>query len=299
MWFKNLRLYRLTQPINMDAEALSELLEQNSFIPCGSQDLQRVGWVPTLGKNSETFAHEASQAILVTLKKQEKVLPASVVNELLAEKIDEIQEEQARRVYSKEKQQLKDEIMIDLLPRAFTKSRTIKAYIDTKRQWLIVDASSAAASEELLNALRNALGTLSVVPWSTTQVPEDTLTHWLEHGVPAMFELGLEAELISKLGDGSIARVREQDLSSDEIKTMLESGKRVKRLGIIWNEHISCTLDDELAIKRIKFTDMFMESMDMADTDTVAEQMDHEFNLMVATYRDYLDALIEAMGGLS
>ena len=45
MWFKNLRVYRLTREFTLSAEQLNELLEPDTFTPCGSQDMARYGWV--------------------------------------------------------------------------------------------------------------------------------------------------------------------------------------------------------------------------------------------------------------
>ena len=37
MWFKNLRIYRFTQPFQMTAEALADSLSQQAFVPCSKQ----------------------------------------------------------------------------------------------------------------------------------------------------------------------------------------------------------------------------------------------------------------------
>jgi len=165
MWFKNLRLYQLVKnPLPEDEMMLEDQLAEHTFKGCGSQDLQSVGLVSPLGKHGEMLSHSVAECVVFCVKKQDKVLPASVVNELLNDRIEEIEEEQARKVYRKERAQLKDELMMDLLPKAFTKSRLTYAYIDKKQQWLVVNSSSATAAEEVINVLRNALGSFSLVP---------------------------------------------------------------------------------------------------------------------------------------
>jgi recombination associated protein RdgC len=83
----------------------------------------------------------------------------------------------------------------------------------------------------------------------------------------------------------------------DEVKLMLESGKRVKRLELLWREQMSAIVDEDLAIKRLKLTDAFQESLETVDGDSIAAQLDHEFASMVVIYRGFLDDLLAAFGG--
>lgn len=65
-------------------------------------------------------------------KKEEKVVPGSVVNEMLQERISEIEEREARKLPAKERNRLKDELIFELLPRAFSFSKKTYAYIDSQ-----------------------------------------------------------------------------------------------------------------------------------------------------------------------
>ncbi|RMA82182.1 recombination-associated protein RdgC [Umboniibacter marinipuniceus] len=297
MWFKNLRLYQLTQPFDLTGMLLEEKLQSNAFVECGSQDASKLGWISPFGRHGTALVHEAADGLWLTAKKQEKVLPASVINELLAERIADIEADQARKVYKKEKAQMKDELLVELLPRAFTKSSLISGYLDLKRGWFVVNSSSAARAEELINLVRDSIGSFALVPWSTQQLPSDTLTLWLESRAPQNFVVGEEAELVSRQVEGGVARLKEQDLLGDEVKLMLESGKRVKRLELLWRDQISVIVDEDLAIKRLKLTDAFQESLDTVDGDSIAAQLDHEFASMVVVYRGFLDDLLAAFGG--
>ncbi len=49
--------------------------------------------------------------MLIAARKEERILPGSVVRDALKEKVDEIEAEQMRKVYKKERDQLKDEII--------------------------------------------------------------------------------------------------------------------------------------------------------------------------------------------
>ena len=158
MWFKNIRAFRLTKPFDLSPEALGEKLAPRSFVPCAKSQAVAFGWVPPLGEESGELVHAAAGRILLKLKREEKLLPSTVVREQLEEKVADIESEQGRKVYRKERLNLKDEIVQDCLPRAFSRSTHVYAYIDVKANWIFVDAASATRAEELLNLLRECVG---------------------------------------------------------------------------------------------------------------------------------------------
>ena len=125
MWFKNIRAYRLTSPFELSAESLGEKLAQRAFEPCAKSQALSLGWVAPLGDESEQLAHSAGGRLLIKLKREEKLLPSTVVREQLEDKVALIESEQARKVYRKERLTLKDEIIQDCLPRAFSRSSAV------------------------------------------------------------------------------------------------------------------------------------------------------------------------------
>ena len=96
MWFKNLQLYRFTRPFEHDADSLEKMLQSHLFSPCGSQEMSKFGWISPLGKHAEVLVHEAQGQMLLCAKKEEKVLPAAVIKDMLQEKIDEMDEHMKR-----------------------------------------------------------------------------------------------------------------------------------------------------------------------------------------------------------
>ena len=104
MWFKNIRAYRLTSPFTLSPEQLAGQLAQRAFSPCARSQALALGWVPPLGGEDGELVHAAAGRMLVKLKREEKLLPSTVVRELLEEKVAEIEAGQARKVYRKERQ---------------------------------------------------------------------------------------------------------------------------------------------------------------------------------------------------
>lgn len=297
MWFKNLRVYRLTEKLSYTPELLDESLAKFEFQPCGKLDPIKYGWVPPLGREGVQFAHAAGGCMMMCAKKQEKVIPSAVINEVLEERIVEINTSESRHVGRAEKQTLKDDVIFTLMPKALAKSSLDYAYIDTNHQLMIVNSSSASRAEQLISALREALGSIKLIPLTPLNPAQDVLTSWVRTGsTPKEIELGEECELKS-LRDGRIIRCKNQDLTADEITQHIESGMHVTKLAIQWNNAISCIIDEEMSFKRIKYDDAIYERADDGSADSKAQQFDQDFSVMTIELAAFLTAMIHAFGG--
>lgn len=299
MWFRNLLVYRLTQQTPLTEEELVKALATKLAKPCTFQELATFGFIAPFGKGEDApLVHASQDFYLIAARKEERILPASVIKEALQDKVDEIEARDARKVYKKEKDQLKDEIVQDLLPRAFSRKKTIYAAIAPKLGLILVDTTSTSKAEELLSTLREALGSLPVRPVTVKVAPSATLTDWVKTQQAAQgFQVLEDCELRDTHEDGGIIRCKRQDLTSEEIQIHLKSGKVVTLLALTWQDKLSFVLDDKFAIKRIKFEDLLLEEADKEGGDDAASQFDATFILMMLTFAEFIPALLTALGG--
>jgi recombination associated protein RdgC len=298
MWFKNIRAYRLTSPFTLSPEQLGEQLAQRGFEPCAKSQALSLGWTPPLGVEDGELVHAAAGRLLVKLKREEKLLPSTVVRELLEEKISEIEQGQARKVYRKERLNLKDEIIQDCLPRAFTRSTSVYAYIDTRTNWVFVDAASANRAEELLNLLRDCIGSFPVLLPQVNNAPVAVMTGWLLHrSLPEDFELGDECELREPGEEGGVVRCRGVDLLSEEVETHLHAGKQVARLSLGWDERLQLVLAEDLCLRRLRFADELMKENEDLPEDDEAARLDADFALMADAIGGLQERIITVFGG--
>lgn len=295
MWFKNLRIYRFTQPFQAPAD-LDSLLDQYRFSPCQRHQSASFGFVSPFGENSEVLHHRVGDNLLFCARKEEKVLPASAINAELDERARQYADEHARPMPKKERTALKEDIVHQMLPQAFSRFSTLWAYLDLKGQRLVVDASASSKAEDFNALLRGALGSLPVRPWGGHQAGDIHFTDWLaRQSAPAPFELGDEAELKGTGDTPALVRLKQQELAGDEVKIHLEHGKTVTKLGLLWDEHVSFIIDDEYAIKRLRFSDVLKEKNDDMAGMEKAEQLDADFTLMALelnTLFDHLDQVL-------
>ena len=291
-------IYRFTKPFTTSPEEIDQKLAAKAFKPCGSQDLASCGWVEPLGKHGSELVHVTNGRIMLCLQRQDKILPAAVVNEVLEEKVAEIQAQDDRKPGRKERKDLKDDIVFELLPKAFTRSSRQFAYIDPDAGLLVVNTGSHKRAEELLSYLRDSLGSLSVIPLKAKNLIQPIMTQWLRDGaVDARFELGGECELRDSANESSVIRCKQQDLTSKEINNHLQAGMIATKLELCWAGGIDFILDDQLVIKRLTFSDIVKEKLAEVDTETVAEEFDVEFAIMTGEFGQFIPELMSVLGG--
>lgn len=296
MWFKQLTIYPLDKENLPALETLADKLAQAEFKPCMGLDWDTIGFASPVSFSPE-MVFPAQNTLRIALKKEEKVLPAAVVRDILEEKISEIREAEGRNVGRKEKMELKETITDDLLPRAFTKSSKTEALIDTQRGLLLINQANTNRAEMLLTKLRDALGGLEARLPLTQQSPGSLMTEWLLNGAAAgHFELDSDCEL-KGLGDAApVVRISHQDLTAEEVVNLVKNGKVVTQLGLSWQDRVRFVLTQDFTLKRIQFLDVIQEEAagqgDDIQSITFASQI-----LMAEALGDLLAELVHHLGG--
>lgn len=298
MWFKNLRAYRVTQKIDLSVDRLEEELKKQAYKPCSSLDFSRYGWVPPLGKHSDMLTHSCDGYIMICARKQEKILPPAAINEIVEEKALELESENARPIFRKERLNLKDDAIHSLLPRALTKSSLTYGYFSPRNNLLIIDASSVNKAEEFLDHLRATLVLLPVLPLSCTGDVAEIMTRWIKQHPEKGFELDNEIELQSAREAKNTVRCKNQELESDEIMTHIKAGKRVIQLALTWHQAIRFVLSEDFSIKRLRFEDIVQQQAQSDGADDFATQFDQDFSIMALQINQFLEDLLNAFGGI-
>lgn len=300
MWFKHLHLYRLHDVQARSLGEIDTLLAQHSAKPLGNADARRIGWTPPAGRlGGGQMLHPLQGHMLISALRQERLLPASVVKEEVDAEVANIEAEEGRKVTRKEKTAIKERITEELMPRAFVRSQKIDLWWDTERQLIGVNTSNRSRAEDVLDLLRETLGSLKVTPLSTQTLPIRAMTTWLGDTAsrPADLQLGDNVELKAK-GDDGVVRGRQVDLDSDEMQQLLESGRQASKLALSIEGQLSFILHDDLALKSIRFGDALIEMADeLDDGDDALVRMESDFILMAQCLRASVERLVEWLGG--
>lgn len=298
MWFKNLRAYRMTRGLETPLEALEEKLSNRAFRPCTPAQPLSVGWVPALGEGAETLVHSADGRIMLCLRREEKILPSSVVRDLLQERVEGIEAQQGRKVYRKERLSLKDEVVQDCLPRAFSRHSELRMIIDDRARWVMVDSPSASRAEEALNLLRECVGTFPVLPPQSAHAPAAAMSSWLTQStLPEDFEARDECELRDLGEDAAVVRCKGVDLFSDEVRQHIQGTMQVVRIALGWKEQLRFVLGDDLCVRRMKFADALVKENDEIVEEDRLARLDADFALMAPALTALQDRLMAVFGG--
>ncbi|SFI20007.1 recombination-associated protein RdgC [Modicisalibacter xianhensis] len=300
MWFKHLHLYRVHDAPTLSDNDLSAALDEQAFRPLGSVEARRMGWSAPAGRGSQQRLHEIQGHRLMSALRQERLLPASVVKEEMESRAAEREEAEGRPLRRQEKQALKEEIYEEFLPRAFVRTQRIDLWWDTQRHLIGINASSRKRAEDVLDLLRQTLGSLKVTPLATRATPMRAMTEWLSDPEkrPATLALGDQVELKAVSGDESVLRGRQIDLDGEEIQTALETGRQATRLAFTIDESLSLVLTDDLALKTLRFADALIDEASQADDgDDPVLRLETDFALMTQALSRTIEQLIEWLGG--
>jgi len=296
MWFKNIHFYKFEDEFKLDAQALHTALETRKARACGQMEMSAQGWCSPLGNEGLMLVHQTDGNLMLCLRREDKVLPASLVKQEVELKAQEIEQQAGRPVGRKERQDIKDTVLQELMPRALVKSSQTYAAILPKQGWFIVNASSVKKAEELIEHLRKTLGSFNVVSPSTDESLEAAMTSWLlnDQDVPAGFTIEDACEMRSSNENEGIIRCSYVDLGSGEVRAHINTGYRVKKLALNWQERLSFVLSEDLSVKRMRFdTEIVDGAGDSADDD--ASRFDADFAIMAAELGEFIPQLLVAV----
>ena len=299
MWFRNLQLYRLPTPWNVDLAKFDEQLARGPFVKCPSNQPMSRGWVSP--RRNGALVYSLGQQWMIALSVEQRLLPSSVVNDEVKERAELVEAQQGYAPGRKQLKELRERVTEELMPRAFTRRRTTYVWLDPKNGWFCVDAGSPAKAEEVIEHLRHCLDDFPLTMLHTQISPQAAMADWLAGGdAPAGFTIDRDCELKAAGEEKAAVRYVRHPLDGDEIsgeiKAHLAAGKMPTKLALTWDDRISFVLGEKLEIKRLAFLDLLKEEAEKS-AEHADEQFDADFALMTGELSRFLPQLLDALGG--
>jgi recombination associated protein RdgC len=295
MWFRNLVLYKLPK-WSLDAAGLERALARQAFRSCSALEMESRGWTSPRGENEGPLVHTLGEHFLIALGAEQRLLPASIINQYARDRAVELEAKQGFKPGKKQLRDIKLRVADELMPRAFVRRRSTFAWIDAKRGIMAVDASALGKADELLEVLHKCVDGLAVTFLETLSPPASAMTRWLaSHDAPSGFTIDRDCELLLPGADKSAVRYVRHTLETGEVRNHIAGGKQVTRLALTWAGRVSFVLCDNLQVKRVTFVDMKEESQQ--DAANAEEQFDADFALMSGELSRFLADLLDALGG--
>lgn len=290
--FKAIRVYQFTQPFTMP-ENIDELVAAYQFHECQKHQLATFGFVPVIG---ECMTGRAGASVVFKARKQTKILPASEIARKLDDHAATYQHEHGRPMPRKERSAIKEDIVHQMLPVAFSRYETTWAWVNDQR--LYVAVTGHARAEDFNALLRGALGSLPVKPWGGEQPGEVHFTQWLQtQEPPAPFELSTAAKLCGTGDSPARVTLKDQLLTGDEVASMIQHGKLCVEVELYCAERCAVTVTSDYALKGIKWHDTVHERNDDMVGSSAADQMDADLHLYCGEVIALVDELSGALQG--
>ena len=292
--FKNLIVYRIAAGWSVGAAQMQESLEKSRFVECGTTQPISSGWIEPRGVAHAPLAEVVAGQLLLKLATEQKVLPAAVVKRRVDEMAAQIEKSSGRKPGKKQKKELKEDAVLELLPQAFTKQAAINVWLDAQHMLLLIDASSPARADEVVSLLVKSFEGLSISHVATVESAAVAMTRWLASGEPpAGFTVDRECELKSADEMKSVVRYARHPLDTDEVRRYVNEGKLPTKLALTWQGRVSFLLTDTMQIKKLAFLDGVFEGSKPGKD----EAFDADAAIATGELRKMIPDLIEALGG--
>ena len=262
MFFRNLTLFRF--PTSLDLSDLDSHLAECALKPVGPLELSSRGFVPPFGQHGDGLSHSIGESLWLTVGGEDKLLPGAVVNDLLQKKLAALEEKEGRKPGGRTRKRLKDDLIMELLPRAFVRPVRSDALLDTKLGVIAVDTSSRKNAESVVSEVRRALGSFPALPVNAEVAPRAILTGWIA-GDP--------------LPDGRLSAAT----------------TRVVDLAERWfPDAFVFVLGEDLVVRKFKLLDGAVDQLESSDRDDVAAELDARFALMAGEFKRLFAVLEKA-----
>lgn len=296
MWFKNLKIYRLSAHWADRIEQLADALNSERFEPSHGLSAMAAGWVAPREDDDRLVVDVADQR-LIALRLEKKLLPATVINQTVKARAVLLEAEQGWRPGRKQLRDLKEAVTDELMPRAFSIARDTRVWLDPSHHWLVIDAAAASQADEVLSALGRAVHPFPVEPLRLTQSITGLMTDWmLRSQAPEGFSLEDDSQWQSAGEAASVIRYARHALGPETIAQHVASGYHCTRLSLTWQDRVSFVLTENGDLKRLAPLDILQERATEAGALTPEEQLDADFSLMCAEINALLGALMPIFG---
>ena len=294
MFFRNLTLFRF--PTSLDLAELDTHLDQARLKPVGALELSSRGFISPFGRDGEALSHRIGDALWLTVGSEDKLLPSSVVNDLLQKKLAELEQREGRKPGGRTRKRLKEDLVHELLPRAFVRPGRTDALLDLEHGLCVVDTSSRKSAENVVSEIRHALGSFPALPLNAEVAPRAVLTGWIAgEPLPDGLSLGDECELKDAADKGAVVKCQRQELTGEEIGQHLESGKQVTRLALTLDDHVSFVLGEDLVLRKFKLLDGAVDRLEATERDDLRAELDARFALMAGEVKRLFSVLEPAL----
>jgi len=294
--FKNALVYRIEEWLPPTQDEIASRLDGGRFAECLPSQPESIGWVEPRGEKHGVLLESVAGQLILKLCTETRAVPGGVVKDQLNARLEKIEADTGRRPKGKASREIKDEIVHELLPRAFPKRSATLVWIDLQAKTVLIAAASAKKADAVVTRLVELFGGLRLSPLQTALSPATAMAAWLsDKQPPAGFSIDRECELKQPDSEKAAVRYARHTLEIDEVGEHIKQGKLPTQLALTWNSRVSFVLSETLALKKIKLLDVVLENS--APKHGADDGFDADVAITTGELRLLLPDLIAALGG--
>lgn len=223
--------FSLTTEMRWTPEYLEVLLRQLPYQEIRKEQIRSSGFIPAI--DGENLVEPIGRhAVYIRFKHTEKPIPKAYIAKKVQQEIDRIKEEEDREVRRPEKLEITDNVVLELIPHAIPKDTIVCALLTPTH--IFLDTGSHARAEDVLSALRAAIGTLPVQVMTTKQEPTTVMTQMMLGSLKdEFFKLGERFKAKATSGK-SVVSGTHLHLDQSALQELVDDGRQVVELELLF-----------------------------------------------------------------
>lgn len=256
------------------------------FAPCGPTQPASVGFVAPRAAHGMMMENVAGHYIMAA-QVETRSVPSAEIKKWVDAAARKIEGETGRKPGKKQRGELKQEALLDLMPKAFPKATRVAIWIDPVTNLIALDNTSAAKTDAVFTLLAQALE-IVIEPVTTVTSPAAAMRAWLVRASDGAFDFASECELRNPDTKASV-RYANTSLAAPDIRQRVSEGMSVCKLGLDYLGQASFVLSDNLTLSKIE--------LNVPGADGQDDAFDADVAITTGTLRPMLQALLNALGG--
>ncbi len=273
--------------------SLDAILRENTFVPLSEQDSLRAGFEPVF---DDSYVFNFFSGYAFQLRYDEKIMPNAVIKEKQAEKVAEIENDENRKLSSKERMAVRDEVIYEMLAQAFIKTQRITCFYDPANKHLIVPTSSGKLADIVTGKLIKAIGSIKATTIYCDGIKQSLsakLHEFLNNGSDSVDGIGgflVDGSCKLKAESGKTVSVKGSDIfeAKDAILETLQQAGLVTELALS-TESVYFRIGHDFVLRGISFLDEESEY----EPDSEEDAFRHEAAVQVLLLSDVVNKLKE------
>lgn len=284
----NLSIFSSPLPDYLNAAVAVSEAEGLMFTPCTENQMSSFGLDPKEPLTKLAIGYRFNFILA------EREISKKALSQSAADEVEAIEKDEERLVLRKERNEIKERILREMVPTAPVVKTKIQAIYHAKKELIFVTKGTEIASSRVMNLLCKLFKAIKTTTLHIAEV-NNSISKNLQDHLESDRELRLHNLTVGdklNLCDGESKANFNGDYVNDHILELLQSGYKVKRLSLK-RDGVSFDLTEDFSFKNIKEDESLLTQIEELPKDDIPgrENFQHEtlFELLAHIVCDLVD----------